>query len=68
MATKVRRIQVKSQLSSFHRDPFDRMIICQALEQSLTIITVDDAFLGIPFRFWNVHDAAPGTGDLSRPA
>ncbi|MEA3339099.1 MAG: type II toxin-antitoxin system VapC family toxin [Chloroflexota bacterium] len=34
-----------SQLASLpkiHRDPFDRMLICQALEHSLTIATVDD--------------------------
>jgi len=26
-----------------HRDPFDRILICQALEHELTIVTVDDA-------------------------
>ena len=31
-----------SKLPSVHRDPFDRMIICQALSQNLTIVTVDD--------------------------
>lgn len=29
-------------LPPIHRDPFDRMLICQALEHQLTIITVDD--------------------------
>ena len=28
-------------LLSLHRDPFDRMIMCQALSQNLTIVTVD---------------------------
>ena len=30
-----------AQLPAIHRDPFDRMLICQALEQGLTIMTVD---------------------------
>lgn len=30
-----------AQLPSLHRDPFDRMLICQALQNDLTIATVD---------------------------
>jgi PIN domain nuclease of toxin-antitoxin system len=30
-------------LPPIHRDPFDRMLICQAMEHDLTIVTVDDA-------------------------
>lgn len=30
-------------LPSLHRDPFDRMLVCQALAHGLTIATVDDA-------------------------
>jgi PIN domain nuclease of toxin-antitoxin system len=33
-----------SSLPFFHRDPFDRMIIAQALNQNLKIITKDAAF------------------------
>lgn len=29
------------QLPSIHRDPFDRMLICQALSRNLKIVTVD---------------------------
>ena len=29
-------------LPSIHRDPFDRMLICQAMQHGLTIVTVDD--------------------------
>ena len=29
-------------LSPIHRDPFDRMLICQAMQHGLTIATVDD--------------------------
>ena len=31
-------------LPEAHRDPFDRMLVCQAIEHGLTIITVDDVF------------------------
>jgi PIN domain nuclease of toxin-antitoxin system len=30
-------------LAPLHRDPFDRILICQALEHGLTIVTVDAA-------------------------
>lgn len=30
-------------LPLLHRDPFDRMLICQALQHNLTILTVDPA-------------------------
>jgi PIN domain nuclease of toxin-antitoxin system len=29
-------------LPPIHRDPFDRMLICQAMQYGLTIVTVDD--------------------------
>jgi PIN domain nuclease of toxin-antitoxin system len=32
-----------AKLPPLHRDPFDRMLICQALENGLTIATVDGA-------------------------
>ena len=34
----VRRL---AQLPALHRDPFDRMLICQAIEHNLTLVTVD---------------------------
>ncbi len=37
-------------LLSLHRDPFDRILICQALQHDLTIITVDTAVLGYPIK------------------
>lgn len=30
-----------AQIPMLHRDPFDRMLVCQAIEYDLTIITVD---------------------------
>lgn len=31
-----------------HRDPFDRMLVAQAIENNLTLVTVDHAFRGLP--------------------
>lgn len=35
-------------LPSIHRDPFDRMLICQALEQGMSIIAADQQFRKYP--------------------
>ncbi|RLC90166.1 MAG: type II toxin-antitoxin system VapC family toxin [Chloroflexi bacterium] len=35
-------------LPPIHRDPFDRMLICQALEHGLTVVTVDVAIRAYP--------------------
>lgn len=35
-----------AKLTPLHRDPFDRMLICQALQNGLTIATVDEAVRG----------------------
>jgi PIN domain nuclease of toxin-antitoxin system len=37
-------VQRLATLPSVHRDPFDRMLICQAIAHELTIITIDDVF------------------------
>ena len=37
-----------AQLPSIHRDPFDRMLICQALEHDLTLVTVDGTVCNYP--------------------
>jgi PIN domain nuclease of toxin-antitoxin system len=37
-------------LPLLHRDPFDRMLICQALQNDLTIATVDSAIRAYPVR------------------
>ena len=34
------------QLPNHHRDPFDRLLIAQALEEGLTVVTRDPAFVG----------------------
>ncbi|MFN3762990.1 MAG: type II toxin-antitoxin system VapC family toxin [Anaerolineae bacterium] len=35
-------------LPSVHRDPFDRMLICQALAHDLIIVTADEIFQAYP--------------------
>ena len=35
-------------LPSLHRDPFDRLLVCQAIEHGLTIATVDLAVQSYP--------------------
>ena len=35
-------------LPSLHRDPFDRILICQALQYGLSIVTVDTAITSYP--------------------
>ena len=35
-------------LPTLHRDPFDRILICQALQHGLTLVTVDAAITAYP--------------------
>ena len=37
-------VQRLATLPPIHRDPFDRMLVCQAIEHELTIITIDEVF------------------------
>jgi PIN domain nuclease of toxin-antitoxin system len=39
-----------SELPLHHRDPFDRMLVCQALEHELQIVTVDSVLGKYPAR------------------
>jgi PIN domain nuclease of toxin-antitoxin system len=38
------------ELPSHHRDPFDRMLICQAIHHDLFLATVDDVVFRYPVR------------------
>lgn len=41
-------------LPSLHRDPFDRMLICQAIQHGLTLVTPDEQIHRYPVRvFWS---------------
>ncbi len=37
-------------LPNIHQDPFDRMLICQAIEHGLTILTPDEAIQNYPVK------------------
>jgi PIN domain nuclease of toxin-antitoxin system len=37
-------------LPDLHKDPFDRMLICQAIEHGLTILTPDEAIQSYPVK------------------
>ena len=41
---KTRHTEIVATMPFHHRDPFDRMLICQAMEHGLMIATVDDIF------------------------
>jgi PIN domain nuclease of toxin-antitoxin system len=42
-----------SALPPLHRDPFDRMLICQAIERGLTLVTPDRAIRRYPLKtYW----------------
>jgi PIN domain nuclease of toxin-antitoxin system len=41
------------QLPPIHRDPFDRMLIAQALEHQLTFVTVDEALRRYPIAMFS---------------
>jgi len=41
------------ELPSHHRDPFDRMLICQALHHDLALATVDEHVTRYPVRILN---------------
>ena len=37
-------------LPALHRDPFDRILACQALEHDLILVTADDLLRAYPIR------------------
>ena len=37
-----------AKLPSIHRDPFDRMLICQTIEHNLTLVTADEVVASYP--------------------
>lgn len=37
-----------AKLPALHRDPFDRLLICQALQHELVIVTADTAIMAYP--------------------
>ena len=43
-----------SKLESHHRDPFDRILVCQAIEHSLQIVSIDPILAKYPAKTLNV--------------
>lgn len=41
-----------ARLPQIHRDPFDRMLICQAIHHSLSVLTVDPIFQNYPVKLF----------------
>jgi PIN domain nuclease of toxin-antitoxin system len=41
-----------ARLPSLHRDPFDRMLVCQAIARGLTLVTPDPAVRAYPCLTW----------------
>ena len=41
-------VQQLPALPPLHRDPFDRILVCQALEHGLTLVTSDPALIAYP--------------------
>ncbi|MEP7191191.1 MAG: type II toxin-antitoxin system VapC family toxin [Roseiflexaceae bacterium] len=53
LAVDERSVSYLPQLPALHRDPFDRMLICQALASDLTLMTRDDFMLAYPVPLFN---------------
>ncbi|HLP90405.1 MAG TPA: type II toxin-antitoxin system VapC family toxin [Nostocaceae cyanobacterium] len=50
---KISHIITVSQLPLYHRDPFDRMLIAQAVVENITVISADTVFDAYPVqRLW----------------
>jgi len=41
-----------AKLPFIHRDPFDRILICQAIEHGMALVTVDEVILSYPVSLW----------------
>jgi PIN domain nuclease of toxin-antitoxin system len=44
LAIAAAHIAAVENLPLHHRDPFDRLLICQAFEENLTVVTTDEKF------------------------
>jgi PIN domain nuclease of toxin-antitoxin system len=50
LALRERAIAHLPKLPALHRDPFDRMLVCQSLEHGLTLVTSDPALSAYPVK------------------
>lgn len=44
LPVKVRHTSLVTSLPFHHRDPFDRLLIAQAIDEKLTLVSIDDVF------------------------
>lgn len=44
LPTEIKHLGRLSRLPLYHRDPFDRFIIAQALSENIAVISIDEAF------------------------
>ena len=51
LPVEFRHVAVLSELPDYHRDPFDRLLLAQALADDLTLVTADPAMppYGVPY-------------------
>jgi PIN domain nuclease of toxin-antitoxin system len=53
LALRERAVAHLTKLPAIHRDPFDRMLVCQSLEHNLSLVTSDPALSAYPIKtFW----------------
>jgi PIN domain nuclease of toxin-antitoxin system len=50
LALEVEATLYLTRLPEMHKDPFDRMLICQAIVQGLVILTPDELIMQYPIR------------------
>lgn len=50
LPVRLRHCEALARLPAHHRDPFDRMLVAQALVEGLTVVTRDPAFGRYPVR------------------
>ena len=44
LSISVRHASIVTTLPFHHRDPFDRLLVAQAIEENVSIISIDDVF------------------------
>jgi PIN domain nuclease of toxin-antitoxin system len=47
---KLTHIKIVAELSLYHKDPFDRLMIAQAIAENLPIISIDNIFDSYPIK------------------
>lgn len=50
LPVRVRHVEALRDLPPLHRDPFDRMLVAQALVDDLTLVSADEQLLAYPVR------------------